>query len=83
MAARKRGQGSCGVLVLVFALLAPAVETKAQALLEPAGGPGRENRMDRGRERTLDDTRWSEQTERINRLRFEGEGGCRREGRSS
>ncbi len=74
MAVNNKDKGSWVVLVFSFALLAPAAGTEGQSLSEPASRQRYEQHSWQEKGQELDRDRWGEASQRINGLKFEGEG---------
>ncbi|MGW8320599.1 MAG: transglycosylase SLT domain-containing protein [Thermodesulfobacteriota bacterium] len=77
MGAKSRDKRSYIVFLLCSALLAPMVESEAQAPGPPVGRMVQQQQTWQGRGQDIDEGRWSEGSERLNRLKFDKEGNWR------
>lgn len=77
MVERNRDKCLYSILLLCFALLEPMVESEAQAPPPPVGRMAQQQKTWQGRGHDLDEERWSEGAERLNRLKFDREGNWR------
>jgi len=77
MVAKSKDRRSYIVFFLSFALLAPMGESEAQAPAPPIGRMAQLQQIWQGRGQDIDQERWSEGSERLNRLKFDKEGNWR------